>query len=56
MKQQYQKAAVHRLAMGHITVAIALMFATLAMGGVIIATERQLERQALIDQEIVTWR
>ena len=50
-----QKAAVHRLARDSMTVAIALMFATLAMGGVIIATERQLERQAKIDQEIVRW-
>ena len=55
MKQQDHRAAVHRLAKDSMTVAIALMFATLAMGGVIIATERQLEHAAKIDQERVQW-
>ena len=55
MKQQDQKAAVHRLAMDRMIVAIALTFATLAMGGVIIATERQLAHAAKVDQERVQW-
>ena len=55
MDKQKGRAAVHRIAKDGMTVAIALMFAVLAMGGVLIATERQLERQALVDQERVQW-
>lgn len=55
MKQYDQKAAVMRLATGGATVAIALLFATLAMVGALIATERQLEHAAKIDQERVQW-
>lgn len=55
MNSQKDREAVHRLAKDSMTVAIALMFATLAMVGALIATDRQLERAALIDQERVQW-
>lgn len=55
MDNQKDREAVHRLAKDSMTVAIALMFATLALGGALIATERQLERQALVNQERVQW-
>lgn len=54
MLSDYQKN-VHRRAQYLIIVAIGLMFSTAGVVAACIALDRQLERQALVDQERVQW-